>query len=448
MAIDEDNNLPVAILGGDALLATDIVTNAGVTSHVQLMKTTWGDDNYSYKVNATTPMPVRLYGSSGDRVTVTGGVFGLGTFVVGNSFVNPIYIANGSSGNIGITGFIQGISGGFPVGVTGSVSIIGFVGITGLVSTTGGRALTFGTDSIRVYGEIGTTRAWSLSASTDTVKISPIQGGFTHSVYVAGSNGVAIGASADALKVWVSNVGLSLSATIEPTVYVRNATGGDVKVSGVTWTSLTNPIPVVVRGTKASESANAGNNPGDMIVSFAAPQQVSVAGTMSVDTVNRSNLYNLFIGASGSGNTASVGVNVANMSTNINSINNRLSLGVVAKVTNETSTISTIQSWRIGFVASASQAAVSIANPSAPGLIPVHGTHIKNTSNVTAPAVGLPPVSIEIGVGTNPRYILDPGESLFIPLAVFSMTARIAESSINASNDGSDYRGVLTILSV
>lgn len=447
MAIDEDNNLPVAILAGEALLATDIITNAGVTSHAQLMKTTWGDDDYTYKVNTSTPMPVRLYGSSGDRITVTGGVFGLGTFVVGNSFVNPIYIANGTGGNLGITGFIQGISGGRPVGVTGSVSILGFVGITGLVSTTGGRALTFGTDSIRVYGEIGTTRSWSLTASTDTVKISPIQGGFTHSVYISGTNGQAIGVSGDSLKVFLSNTGLSLTANIEPVVYVRNATGGDIKVSGVTWTSLTNPIPVVVRGTKASELGSAGSNVGDMIVSFPTAQPVTIPGPINVTTADRSTLYNLFVGPPNSGNTAAVGVNVANMSTLMSAINNRLSSAVIAQVSNVTSNVSTIRSWQLNLRAEAGLLA-TLANPDDFGLIPVHGTHIKNTTNISGGLQGLPPVTIQIGVGDSPRYLLEPGESLFIPLAVNTMTAKIFELNINSQNQGALYRPALTLLSV
>jgi hypothetical protein len=422
MAVDEDNNIPVAILGGDAVLATDIVQNAGVTSHVQIIKAAWGDDNYSYKTNESTPMPVRLYGSSGDRIAVTGGVFGYGTFVVGNSFSQPIYVANGISGPLAITGGIQGITNGVRVGVTGSVFILGSVGITGLVSTTGGRALTFGTDSIRVYGEIGTTRAWTLTAANDTVKVSPFQGGSTHSTYIAGSNGTAIGSSGDALKVFVSNLGLSLTANIDPIVGIKNVTGDILRVMGNTWTSLTNPTPVVVRGTKASESASAGNNPGDMIVSFSIPQQVTVVGSASVDTDRRSNLYGLFVGATGSGNTATVGVNAANISTAISAINTRLNSTIPARIRNETSESNSVRTWSITLTPTTP--VVSLANPQNPALVPVHGTHIKNQTHILAALIGQAGTPISIATGNqHPGYILEPGESIFIPMSVNTLTA-------------------------
>lgn len=450
---DTTDNLPISILGGDALLASDIMTNDGETyAHAQIFKTAWGDDNFTYKVNATTPMPVRIYGSSGDsnRVTVTGGVFGLGSFTVSNTYGSPIFIASGMCGPMGITGTIQGFSGAYPVNITGAVSILGNVGITGLVSVTGGRSLTFGTDSIRVFGEIGTTRGWKLTAANDVVTVSPLQGGYTHSTYLAGPSGQVIGASGDALKVFVSNVGLSLTATLSPVVYVQNATGDIFRIRGTTWVSETNPTPVIIRGTKAAESAYFGNDVGDAVISFKGAQPVILSSVPNADITSSSNLYRYLHGGTNPGVSASIGVNISSIQTLANTIANRLSNAVPTKSRNDTSQNASMRNWFVTLAANDAQAR-SISNPSGNNNPPIQGTHIKNLTYLRS-TNDPPPVTIGIGTlgGTaaNLSLYLDPGESVFIPMSVSNLYAKIIDKSVNANYTTQVYGNALGIMSI
>lgn len=450
---DENENILVATQGEDALLATDIFTNAGSTAHSQIFKASWGDNNYTYKVNTITPLPVRIYGSTGDmnRTVVTGGVFGLGSFNIANTFSTPVYVAGGTGGPIGVSASVQGISGGRAVGITGSVFVLNNVGITGLVSVTGGRPLNKDTDSITVYGVVGTTRGWNLQASTDTVKISPIQGGNTHSTYIAAPNGTAIGASGDALKVYMTNVGLSLEAVIEPIVWIKNATGDILRTQGTTWISETNPTPVVVRGTKAYAKNNVGIQSGDMVVTFEGSQPVTISNIANVDVTSSSNLHRYLHG----GTTASpnsVGVNVATMQSTITDINRRLNNPIPARIRNETTQINSMRNWFVTLAASSTTPSL-IANNIDGNLAPIQGTHIKNLTYLRS--VNDPP-AVTIGIGTrnvggtgfNLSLYLDPGESVFIPMSVANLYAKIVDKSIDPNFANATYNNALGIMSI
>lgn len=454
---DLTDNLPVSIYGGDAILGSDVFKNNGETAHAQIIKTAWGDDDNTYKTNVKTPLPVRIYGSSGDnaRVVVTGGVYGLGAFTVSNTFGSPIYIANGVCGPVGITGTIQGISGGYPLNVTGTVSLLGFAGITGLVNVTGGRGLSYTTDSITVYGVVGTTRSWSLSAANDIVTVSPFQGGYTHSTYIAGPSGGAIGAVNDSLKVYVSNVGFTIDATISPIVFVSNATGGSLQISGVTWNSDTNPIPVVVRGTKASEYADSGINSGDMVVSLVDGQSIQISNSPYVDIYDKSNLYSYLHGSSDIGANGSVGANIASVQNFVSNIANRLSSAIQVRTRNDTTSIggSVVKNWFVSLNAG-DKGPVSLSSPENPTLSPIQGTHIKNLTYLRTTS-DPPPVTIALGTQSSTApdgfalsLYLDPGESIFIPMSVSGMYAKIEAKSVNASYSTASYANALGIMSV
>lgn len=451
---DETDNILIATQGADALMATDIMTNDGATAHAQVFKTSWGDDNFTYKANTNTPLPVRIYGSSGDtnRVVVTGGVFGLGSFTVTNQFANALYIRGGTGGPLGISGSIQGISNGYPINITGAVSIIGFVGITGNVSVTGGRGLSHATDSITIHGIIGTTRSWNLSSSDDTVKVSPAQGGFTHSTYIAGNGGVAIGSVSDALKVHVANTGFTIDATISPVVYVQNSTGDILRIRGSTWISETNPTPVVVRGTKAYSRASSGIDSGDMIITFQGSQPVQIANTPNFDVQSGSNVYKYLHGGT-LGSANSVGVNVSAIQTNIGEISRRLNNPIPARVRNDTAQPSAMRNWFVSLNANSAQPD-SIADTLNPNTAPIQGTHIKNLTylrSVNDP----PPVTIGIGTrnvgatgGFNLSMYLDPGESIFLPMSVSNLFAKIVDKSIDPNNQSAVYVNALGIMSI
>lgn len=233
--MDNDNNLPVAVDGDQAIIGTDIYSSAGVTAHAQVMKVAWGNDATVTRATTTTPLPVQVFGLTGTlaTVTVTGAVRGLGTFTVGNTSGSPIHVTGG------VNAFIYGVTGATPVTVTGSVNILSAIGITGVVNVTGGRYLTSATDSILVGGTVA--RNWNLTNATDNVKVYAPDGGHTLSVKIVGAGGNVIGSSGDALNVNLVNAGLSASITFSGVIQVVNSTGTVLRVEG---TAGGTPVPV------------------------------------------------------------------------------------------------------------------------------------------------------------------------------------------------------------
>jgi hypothetical protein len=450
---DTTDNLSISIYGGDALLGSDVFTNNGETAHAQINKLAWGDENFTYKANSSTPLPVRIYGSSGDnRTVVTGGVFGLGSFTVQNTGGSPLYVATPTGGILGVSGTIQGISGGVLVGVTGSVKILENIGITGLVSITGGRNLTFGTDSIRVYGEVGTTRGWLLT-SNDVVSVVPSGGGLTLATYIAGSGGTPIGSSGDALKVFVSNTSFTLTANISSEMGIKNATGDILRVQGQTWTSALSPTPVIVRGSKASSNLSSGIDDVDVVVSFDGPQEVIVTNSPTVDIIEKSFLYNYLHGGNSPGLTASVGVNISSIQASVNSLVNKLSSLVPTKGRNDTAQSSFMKNWFVTLVAGDPQPKL-LGNPLGETSSPIQGTMIKNLTYLRTSS-DPPPVTIAIGTiaqGSRGDIVLsmylDPGESIFIPMSVSNVYAKIVDKSVATGFVNQTYSNALGIMSI
>lgn len=251
MAIDEDNNLPIEIDGGDqAIIGTDTYSYSGQTAHAQVMKISWGDDTVVTRATENTPLPVKVFGLTGalSTVTVTGAVRGLGSFTVANTISTPIYVTGG------VVSYVQGITGSVPVAVTGGVNLLSSIGITGYVSITGGRALTAGTDSIRVTGSV--SRLWSLNSAEDSVKVWSATGG----VYVPVSlfaGGTYIGASGDALNVNIVGAGISANISIASNIGVQNVAGDVLRVQG---TGGGTPIPVTLSTPPTVYLANSAEN--------------------------------------------------------------------------------------------------------------------------------------------------------------------------------------------
>ena len=113
-------------------MATDFAAaGVGITNaHVPIQKLAFGDDTITNRVSSSSPLPITIQsyqsvvGVSGD-VGITGGVaignFGElptrgGTHDLIRNFVKVAGDTMG--GPVGITGHIQGLSNGIPVGVT------------------------------------------------------------------------------------------------------------------------------------------------------------------------------------------------------------------------------------------------------------------------------------------------------------------------------------------
>lgn len=201
MAFDTDPNVLIESGGNTFNVATDAVVFSGATSHFQYVKVAYGPTGSVSLVSNTSPLPVNV-------------------------------IAGGITANlIGFCGAIQGIAGGTPVVVSGTVYSIGVTSSPVYVRTssgyqvevTGGRQLNKSTDNVSVFGPNGGT--WIFSNIVD-------------------ASGTAFGVASNPFFVNVS--GATINAVINPTIGVTNTSSDALFVRGVTGAT---PIPVNVGNT-------------------------------------------------------------------------------------------------------------------------------------------------------------------------------------------------------
>lgn len=176
-----DPNVRIESGGATFMVATDAVRFQGDTAHFQLMKLAFGPTGSASFVSPTTGLPVNV-------------------------------IAGGITANlVGFCGAIQGIPGGNPVEISGTVYATGICSAPVYVTTssgysvevTGGRPLTKANDNISVWGPNGLTYVYA---------------------NLVGSDLTPVGLSGDALK--VSIVGAVINATIGSTLSVQGFSGG------------------------------------------------------------------------------------------------------------------------------------------------------------------------------------------------------------------------------
>jgi hypothetical protein len=273
------DNIEITIASGTAILATDYGTSGTGFSlaHAQIAKVSWGDDSTTYRASETYPFPVKIYGITGTTIPISGTVSGTGDFYVRTNPTIPLIVKGStftSDAPVGISGSIQGISGGQAVAVSGSVSVsnnLGVYGISGAtaIAVTGGRHLDSSTDSVYVYGDVGISGGFQLVAADDSVSVYG-PGGSTYieaNLNVAGS---ALGVSGDALKVAVTNAGFTFSVSLSSTVGVTNdAVDNALRVQG-----LSGGTPVTIQGSLAGGAVEIG-------AYTAVP--VGVCGSVTID---------------------------------------------------------------------------------------------------------------------------------------------------------------------
>lgn len=239
MAVDNDNNLPIAVDDGNqAIIGTDVFITSGITAHSQVVKVAWGNESTVTRTTPTTPLPVQVYGLTGSlsRITVTGSVYGLGAFTVANTAGSPLHVTGG------INAFVSGITGATPIAVTGSVILGANVGITGTVNVTGGRILDWSVDKVQVTGSLG--KSWNLSNLTDSIQVYGPAGSTHVFSRLVASNGTEIGVSGNALNVNIIGAGISANVSIGSSVQVENIPGSILTVQGTG-----NGIAIPVSGT-------------------------------------------------------------------------------------------------------------------------------------------------------------------------------------------------------
>jgi len=184
----EDDNVIIETGGLTFYVATDSVVFGGVTAQFQLFKLAYGPTGSAQIIDSTNGLPVNV-------------------------------IAGGITANlVGFCGAIEGIVGGTPVTVDGTVYVTGISSAPAYVRTasgyqveiTGGVPLSRLKDSISVFGPSGSTWIYT---------------------NLVNSSGTEIGNSANPVYVQIS--GATINALINPTVGVSNSSLFPLFISGV-----------------------------------------------------------------------------------------------------------------------------------------------------------------------------------------------------------------------
>lgn len=201
MAVDNDPNVLIESGGNTFNVATDAIVFSGATSHFQYMKVAFGPTGSATIVSNSSPFPVSVIGG-------------------------------GITANItGFSGAVQGIPGGTPVTVSGTVYTTGVTTAPVFVRTstgyqveiTGGTPLSRTKDSVSIWGPNGTTWAY---------------------VNLVNSSGTEIGNAGNPIFVQIS--GATINATINPTVGVTNTAATGLFIRGITGST---PVPVSLGST-------------------------------------------------------------------------------------------------------------------------------------------------------------------------------------------------------
>ena len=318
---------------------------------------------------------------------------------------------------------VQGISGGHAVAVTAtdldirglSAGVIGYTGspsnstdTVAMQGISGGTlvGVTFGGTAL---GVTGTVKIEDLTAGTDSIAVYHADGGKTLAVNLAQVSGSAIGMSGDALKVYVDNHGLTLTATIGTVVYVKSPTGATsgLVVSGSTDTTA-EPVHITPDGGSMTVAAT------DLdIRNLTASDVVSLGGTVKTDigTLKKS--------------VATVSTSISAQTAAINTLKTTVA-GLQILVSNLNSTVATIDGSKKMRVASSPNVPSTVKSgrtnvtPSGTQLSTAgnvsltNGIYIRaNSGNTSTVFIG----DATIIQAPNNGYPLEAGEQLFLAVA-------------------------------
>jgi len=293
---DTNDNLTLDISGNTASVATDYGhPSHGLTAaHVPLQKLVWGDDSASYRTSLTNPLPIQWAGATGP-VDMTGNVSGQtgSRFPVTNVLTQSgdrnefLAVAGDTAGlPLGISGAIQGLVDGHPLGICGSVSIKGMypeygagvdwtgvqiqgvtcIGGSGTITVAGesygvtagfgipiaitaGRRLDSSVDSVAITGTVGVSGGKDLTSATDSVSCFGHDQGRHVFSKVFASDGTTLGASGEYLKVWMGGADINATVNVSSIHGVTNSTETPLRVQG--FEDGTGHSPVVIKGENA-----------------------------------------------------------------------------------------------------------------------------------------------------------------------------------------------------
>ena len=401
---DTVSNIIIDISGNTANMATDFASSGvGITAaHVPIQKIAFGDETVSTRVSSNNPLPITIQ-SNQELVGVSGsvGITGNATIVVPfepeptgitNNFIKVAGTSTG--GNVGITGTIQGISGGFPVPVSGTVNVsnatgLGVFGVDGLtaVSITGGRRLNHADDSVRIENSvIGVSGGRTILAATDSIKVFGSDATpYVPVVLAKDRTGSTAGFSGDALKVAVTNTSFTATVNVSATTGVTNDSPGNaLKVQG-----LSGGEPLMIKG----------ENGGAVNVTATSSLPVSFSGTQ---TINDTNIVNAL-----ESSTKPLITNLSSINQDTSSISlirNDLNSGNVSVKVSETEQPTAIRSGSKTVGLNAAQIIGS------GGAVKV-GVKVKaSLDNTDSVLIG----NFRLVNGESAGYPLEPGESCFL----------------------------------
>jgi len=388
------DNIEINISNGTAILATDYGTSGyGFTaSHAQIAKMVWGNENISYRVNETYPLPTYIYGNTGTALSVSGTVAGSGNFTVVPNTSIPLLV-KGSTFNdsypVGISGTIQGMVNGRAVGISGPIYVtntqLAVVGVSGgtEIGITGGRRLKSTSDSVTVVGNVGIS-GLTMSAAQHSVAVWGSDLGNKVLSRVYGSDGTTLGMSGDALKVALVNSGINFNVSFLSTVGVTNGSETALRVQGYTGSGT----PVTIKGQLAG---------GAVEIGAISPLPVGFTGIMQIDDSD------LILSLESTSKPLISNLNsIVSNTNNITSISNQLNSSTGANVT-----VKEIK--RPTNILNGQKSVTSIPSSIGSGVLKV-GVTIKALRSNTGP----------VYVGNGPTltsasgYVLDSGDSVFI----------------------------------
>jgi hypothetical protein len=283
---DIDPNITIDITGNTAAIATDYVTSGLTNSHVQLIKLVYGGASSATRVSTGTPLPVQIYNSS--TITVTGSVAGIGNIKIINGVSGvsastiPLIVSGTTASGytpVQINGYIQGITSGIPVGITGHINIREGGRIQGMtfghpIAITGGRYLSYTADSVTVTGSVAVSGGRILLQGTDSVRVYGSDGSTGIQTRLYDSSGNSIGSSGGAINVNITNAGIGITATV--------TVGALVGISQADQT-----IPFFIAGSTAGPAVRViGSSSDDVSVSWSSAKPVTVSNNVSINDIN------------------------------------------------------------------------------------------------------------------------------------------------------------------
>jgi len=327
---------------------------------------------------------------------------------------------------------VQGMSGGFGVGITASRSDglltrrlsfpynqtptaedsktpdgdrVGIVGIKGAtaVEVTGGVRLVHAPAG-------GSMEIRNLSAGRDNVAVWGADGGTAAHVKLFHSDGTPIGISAGALKVAIDNGTFTGNVTLSTNVYARNATGGVLKVQGKTGAE------VVVKGPLSGGALEVASPSGLNIRSLTSSDTVGLAGGAAEDLGQIQTDV-----STGSGRLGNIQTNTENLINKVTELNYD-----VNKMTGTGTEESNVDSEQIAFNTHIHRVyqpteLISLSKPVGSNTVQLDtNTVIYNGVYVSADSANTEDIMVgnqSLVSNNSAGYVLAPGETVFLQVA-------------------------------